>query len=157
MDHLETAIPRVPSHNQPPNVNTIAYTSKICLKIPRYSCLLWGYARAWQTQKWMLTVSYWMEQRAPNGGARESTQGDKGVCNPIGGTTIWTNQYPPELMSLAAYVSEDGLVSHHWDKRSLVLQTLYASVQGNARSKKWVGECVGDFWDSIGNVNEINT
>jgi hypothetical protein len=22
---------------------------------------------------------------------------------------------------------------------------------------KWVGKCVGDFWDSIGNVNEINT
>jgi hypothetical protein len=21
---------------------------------------------------------------------------------------------------------------------------------------KWVGEHVGDFWDSIGNVNEIN-
>ena len=41
----------------------------------------------------------------------------------------------------------------------LVLQTLYASVQGNARAKKWewVGERVGDFWDSIGNVNEINT
>jgi hypothetical protein len=35
--------------------------------------------------------------------------------------------------------------------------SLYASVQGNARSKKWVGECVGDFWDSIGNVKEINT
>jgi hypothetical protein len=41
----------------------------------------------------------------------------------------------------------------------LVVQTLYASVQGNARAKKleWVGEPVGDFWDSIGNVNEINT
>jgi hypothetical protein len=25
---------------------------------------------------------------APNGGARESTQGAKGNCNPIGGTTI---------------------------------------------------------------------
>jgi hypothetical protein len=45
------------------------------------------------------------------------------------------------------------------------MQTLYASVQGNARAKKWewVGEVVGmgawggDFWDSIGNVNEINT
>jgi hypothetical protein len=37
---------------------------------------------------WMLTVSYWMEHRAPNGGARESTQGAEGVCNPIGGTTI---------------------------------------------------------------------
>jgi hypothetical protein len=41
----------------------------------------------------------------------------------------------------------------------LVVQILYASVQGNARAKKWewVGEHVGDFWDSIGNVNEINT
>jgi hypothetical protein len=35
-----------------------------------------------------LTASYWMDHRAPNGGARESTQGAKGVCNPIGGTTI---------------------------------------------------------------------
>jgi hypothetical protein len=41
-----------------------------------------------RTQKWMLTVSYWMDHRAPSGGARESTQGAKGVCNPIGGTTI---------------------------------------------------------------------
>jgi hypothetical protein len=47
-----------------------------------------GYAGAWQTQKWMLTVSYWMEHRAANGRARESTQGAKEVCNPIGGTTI---------------------------------------------------------------------
>jgi hypothetical protein len=40
-----------------------------------------------------------------------------------------------------------------------IVQTLYASVQGNDRAKKWewVGEHVGDFWDSIGNVNEINT
>jgi hypothetical protein len=29
-----------------------------------------------------------MDHRAPNGGARESTQGAKGNCNPIGGTTI---------------------------------------------------------------------
>ena len=33
-------------------------------------------------------------------------------------------------MSLAAYVSEDGLVDHHWEGRPV--QTLYASVQGNA-------------------------
>jgi hypothetical protein len=32
MDHLETAIPGDPSHNQPPNDNTIAYTIKILLK-----------------------------------------------------------------------------------------------------------------------------
>jgi hypothetical protein len=34
-----------------------------------------------------------MDHRAPNGGARESTQGAKGICNPIGGTTLSTNQY----------------------------------------------------------------
>ena len=43
------------------------------------------------------------------------------------------------------------------------MQTLYAPVQGNTRAKKgeWVGRGVGmgmgDFWDSIGNVNEENT
>jgi hypothetical protein len=55
-------------------------------------------------------------------------------------------------VSLAAYVAEDGLVSHH-----LVLQTLYAPVQGNARAKKWEwvgreagrGEGIGNFRDSI--------
>jgi hypothetical protein len=42
------------------------------------------------------------------------------------------------------------------------LQTLYVPVQGNARAKKWEwvgrgagqGERIGDFRDSIGNVNE---
>jgi hypothetical protein len=29
-----------------------------------------------------------LKKRAPNGGARESPQGAKGVCNPRGGTTI---------------------------------------------------------------------
>jgi hypothetical protein len=32
MDHLETAPPGGPSHNQPPNAETIAYASKILLK-----------------------------------------------------------------------------------------------------------------------------
>jgi hypothetical protein len=41
-----------------------------------------------QIQKWMLTVIYKMEHRAPKGEARESTQGAEGVCSPIGGTTI---------------------------------------------------------------------
>jgi hypothetical protein len=39
----------------------------------------------------------------------------------------------------------------------VVLQTLYAPVQGNARAKKWEwvgrgtgsGEGIGNFWDSI--------
>ena len=52
----------------------------------------------------------------------------------------------PELLSLAAYVSKDGLVIAITAKRGpLDLQTLYAPVQGNARAKKgeWVGRGVG--------------
>jgi hypothetical protein len=76
-----------------------------------------------QIQKWMLTVIYKMEHRAPNGEARENAQGTEGVCNLLGGTTIWTNQSPtathPPLVSLDAYVAEDGLVGHHWEERPL--------------------------------------
>jgi hypothetical protein len=43
------------------------------------------------------------------------------------------------------------------------LQNLYVSVQWNSRAKKWEweegsgGEDLGDFWGSVGNVNEENT
>jgi hypothetical protein len=87
-------ISKDPSHNLPPNADTITYACKILLKEPLYSCLLFGYAIAWQTQKWMLTLCNWMEHRAPNGGARESAHGAKGIRNTIGRTTIGTNQYP---------------------------------------------------------------
>ena len=40
-------------------------------------------------------------------------------------------------MSLATYVSEDGLFGHQWKESPLVVQTLYAPVQGNIRAKKW--------------------
>jgi hypothetical protein len=60
-------------------------------------------------------------------------------------------------MSLAAYVAEDGLVGHQWEKRPLVLRRSYGPVQGNARARKqkWVGwgagwgKGIGDFGDSI--------
>ena len=110
----------------------------------------------------MLKVSYWMDHRAPNGGARENTQGAKGICNPIGGTTIWTTQYPPELLSLAAYVSEDGLVGHHWEEtpwsRKLYMRK-YRGGPGPRSGSGWVGEQgkgegTGNFRDSIWNVNK---
>jgi hypothetical protein len=71
----------------------------------------------------------------------------------------------PELLTLDAYVSKDGLVSHHWKERPWDTQTLYAPVQGMPGPKKWewVGREVAgggdmqDFWDSIGNVIEKNT
>jgi hypothetical protein len=67
----------------------------------------------------------------------------------------------PELLTLAAYVSKDGLVGHHWKKRPIGLAKFI--LQGNARAKRgsgWVGEWgwvgMGDFWYSIGNVNDLN-
>jgi hypothetical protein len=51
-----------------------------------------------------------MQHRAPNEGASECTQGDKGVCKPIGGTIIISIQYPAKFFSLVAYIAEDGVV-----------------------------------------------
>jgi hypothetical protein len=61
-------------------------------------------------------------------------------------------------VSLAAYVSEDGLVGHQWKRGLLVVQTLYAKGQGNARAKKWewVGRGVGGMvWGTFGIALEM--
>jgi hypothetical protein len=42
----------------------------------------------------------------------------------------------PEVLTLAAYVSKDDLVGHHWKERPIGQAKLYAPVQGNARAKK---------------------
>jgi hypothetical protein len=65
-----------------------------------YSCLLRGSATAWQIQKWMHAAIYWTKHRVPNEGARESSQDAEGVCSPLGGTTIWTHQYPQSSLWL---------------------------------------------------------
>jgi hypothetical protein len=70
----------------------------------------------------------------------------------------------PELLTLAAYVSKDGLVGHHWKERPIGLANFICPSTGERQGQKsgsgWVGEwgeCIGDFLDSIGNVNEENT
>jgi hypothetical protein len=88
-----------------------------------------------------------MDHRAPNGGARENTQGAKGVCNPIGGTTISTNQYPPELVSLIAYVSEDDLVGHQWKERPLGLANFICPSTGECQ-----GQDVGVGGEGLGDL-----
>jgi hypothetical protein len=70
----------------------------------------------------------------------------------------------PELLTLAAYVSKDGLVGHHWKERPIVHTNFICPSTGECQGQKVVmvdrgvgGEGMGDFWDSIGNVNEENT
>jgi hypothetical protein len=67
----------------------------------------------------------------------------------------------PELMSLAVYVSEDGLVGHHWEERPLGLTNFIClsrcvgggGTPGPRSGSGWVGELgregLGDFWGSI--------
>jgi hypothetical protein len=71
---------------------------------------------------------------------------------------------PPELVSLAASVSEDGLVGHQWKEAHWSCKLYLPQYRGMPEPRSgsgWVGEGigerVGDFWDSIGNVNEENT
>ena len=48
-----------------------------------------------------------------------------------------------ELVALAIYVAEDGLLGHQWEERPLVLLRLYAPIEGNSRTRNgsgWVGE-----------------
>jgi hypothetical protein len=64
---------------------------------------------------------------------------------------------PSELVSLAAYAAEDGLIGPHWEERPFVLQRLYVPIQLYTRARK--GELVAwragwregtrDFGDSI--------
>ena len=58
-------------------------------------------------------------------------------------------------MSLAANVSEDGLVRHHWKERPIGFANYmpqYRGTPGPRSGRGWVGkwgEGMGDFWDSI--------
>ena len=70
----------------------------------------------------------------------------------------------PELLSVAAYISKDGLVGHHWKERPTGQANCICPSTGERQGQKngngWVGKwgtCMGDFWDSIGDVIEENT
>ena len=71
----------------------------------------------------------------------------------------------PELLTLAAYVSKDGLVCHQWKDRPTGHANFICPSTGERQGQevgvdgKGSGGVVamGNFWDSIENVNEENT
>ena len=61
-------------------------------------------------------------------------------------------------MSLAAYVSEDGLIGHHWEEKPLGLANFICLSTGNARAKKWKWVDRGDggrVWGTFGIAFEM--
>ena len=78
----------------------------------------------------MLAVYHVTEHWDPNGGIRGRTEGTKGVFNPIGRTTISTDQIIPELPEtkpptkeytwrdtwLQLHIPEDALMWHQWER-----------------------------------------
>jgi hypothetical protein len=68
-------------------------------------------------------------------------------------------------VSLAAYVSEDGLDGHQWKERPIGRANFICLSVGECQGREvgvggWGsggGQGVGDFWDSTGDVNEEST
>jgi hypothetical protein len=97
------------------------YGCKKCMpKGAWYVCLLRGIDRALQIQRWMFEANHWTECRVPNREVREKTEGVEGVCNPIGRTTISTNQTHPELPGTKPSTKEyTWLQLHMWQRVAL--------------------------------------
>ena len=91
-DYSETASPWDPPHMQPPNPSTIADAKKCLLEGTRYGCLLEGSARVTLIQMRMVATNHQTEHGDTDEGARERTEGAGRVCNPMGRTTLSTNQ-----------------------------------------------------------------
>jgi hypothetical protein len=51
----------------------------------------------------------------------------------------------PELLTLAAYVTKDGLIGHHWKERPIEHINFVCPSTGERQGKKgeWVGRGVG--------------
>ena len=65
----------------------------------------------------------------------------------------------PELLTLAAYVSEDGLVGHHWEERPLGLANFICLSTGERQGKKGgvggEGSRGGRVWGTYGVALEM--
>jgi hypothetical protein len=64
----------------------------------------------------------------------------------------------PELLTLAAYVSKDGLVGHHWKERPIGQANFICPStverQGQKNGNGWVGEWEG-VWGTFGIALEM--
>jgi hypothetical protein len=96
----------------------------------------------------MLTVSYWMDHRAPNGGARESTQGAKGIYKRKVEQQYELTNTPPPRDSVSSYICIRRWPSWpsvereaHWACKLYMPQ--YRGMPGPRSGSGWVGKWRG--------------
>jgi hypothetical protein len=126
-----------------------------------HSCLLRGFVSAWQVQRGMLTANHCFEHRVPSGEVRERTEGAEEVCNPIGRTTISTNQYPQSSQGLnyqpkSTHGGTHGsscICSRGWLCQTSMGGEAFGPVNARCHSVEecQVGrqECVGEWWSTL--------
>jgi hypothetical protein len=66
----------------------------------------------------------------------------------------------PELLTLAAYVSKDGLVGHHWKERPIGHTNFICCSTGERQGQKkngngWVEKWGGRVWGTFGIALEM--
>ena len=64
----------------------------------------------------------------------------------------------PELLTLAAYLSKDGLVGYHWKERPIGYAKFVcpSTVERQGKKGKWVGRGVGGrVWGTFGIALEM--
>jgi hypothetical protein len=66
-----------------------------------------------------------------------------------------TNQYPPELVSLAAYISEDGLVGHQWEERPIGHAKFIYLSRGERQGQEVGVGGWGSMWGTFGIALEM--
>jgi hypothetical protein len=66
----------------------------------------------------------------------------------------------PELLTLATYVSKDGLVGHHWEERPIGHTNFICPSTGECQGQKnengWVGKWGGRVWGTFGIALEMS-
>ena len=154
MDPPET----IPSHNQPPKADTLAHASKILLKGPWYSCLLWGYVGAWKHRSGCSQSVIGWNTEPPMEELEKVPKELKGSA-----TLLMEQQY--ELTSTPRARVSSCICSRRWPSRPSLgreapwscklYMPQYRGTPGPRSGSGCIGEWGGSLWGTFGIALEM--